>query len=152
MIMNEQLKNALYLQCNSSVDRVYLDVSRHLKGEGIQLLPIECGDVAGFIEQKKTLVVAVVRNFEAHKNFMTIQKRLGFWLSTNAIELIHVSSFGELSLDPRTRKFKNYHFIRVPFFHIQLIDEVGDVMAKMTRNKEQNTWPGGRRAKLPQNL
>lgn len=138
-----------YLQTKSDLGRAFYQMAETFSDLGVTLLPISFDQLRNLEKNKKIHLVVLRNDFasatlfqEVHRNF------LNTLILTGKVTLYDLSSFSELSDQGKIYKKENYKYFQLPLDVEQTTLTISESLFR-ENNEEVETWPGGRRAKLP---
>ena len=146
--MIDKEKYILYLQLSKKLDPGFIRLAAEFKQYGVHLIPVQLGELDHFLSRSKVPVIALTNTMRTWSTFLKVRRTgLEFYLKAGKIKLFHLHSFKEI-IEYRALKQKGYYqLIPLP---IKFEKAVFTVLADYEQGAgKDNSWPGGRRAKLP---
>jgi hypothetical protein len=138
-----------FIQFGKKLPRYFFHMASHFSYLGVTLIPISPRDLVKVIGNRSEHLITVVDSLSSLKQFEDFKKRfLDMGLVNRRVELHCISSFESV--------IENFHFQslrRIQFF--QLPESIELMCGKITEvyfkdSQVSKAWPGGRRARLPQ--
>jgi len=147
--MIDKEKYILYLQLSKRLDSGFIRMAAELKLYGVHLIPVQVKEIDHFLASTKVPLIVLTNTMKSWGIFHQARKSgLDFFLKAGKIKMFHLNSFREI-IEFRGLSQKGYYqMIPLP---IRFDKAVFTVLADYEKGTgKNNTWPGGRRAKLPQ--
>ena len=142
-------KNRIYFLClEKNIPDVYVKLAQEFNDLNIKLIPLSPKDINLVLKEKKPQVMVLADSITTYKTLRkAVKKILGFSIKSRAIIFHEISSFSP-SVDFFGANWsKNYHFYKLPLKASSLVADIGTHFFK--DKKKTETWPGGRRARVP---
>lgn len=139
----------LYLQFYKELDKEFFYLSRFFIQFGITLVPITVEGLKGHLPRGRDNIIIIVRDIESYKTYRRLLKRfLNFSMRNAKLKVFELSSFPTYH---ESRLLKDDCLVRFSL-PIKMHEFVKIVMRriKVQSGVYSNSWPGGRRAKLPE--
>ncbi len=144
---SEILQPIYYLDLKGKVTPIQIRIAARLSDFGIALVPLSIDDLIT-ITKNSIFVVAFCNDFNTYKNFLITRRRfLDMAMMSGKVSLFDISSFSAIHLAPHTKKNGRYKHVCLPISMRELIKEM--LIWYTNYHEKKQSWPGGRRAKIP---
>ncbi|MCK5074101.1 MAG: hypothetical protein KAQ98_11795 [Bacteriovoracaceae bacterium] len=138
-----------FLQLGKNLPTYYYQFASHFSKWDITVVPIKIEEL---LDVKKghriPHIVVVVPDLETAAMYVRLQERIiNFSLKTKRFYLHDVNSFGRISIFKNIARLNVYQYFELP---VNISDIAGNIAEfYYSTDKDNQKWPGGRRAKLP---
>jgi hypothetical protein len=138
-----------YLNFYETLSEDFIKLSAYFKEWDIVLVPVKPKELPNVVNTAQNTIIVITSDIHSYREFTKLKKGfLNYALKSKKVVLNHLSSFRAVNEFLGLQRHGVYQFWRLPL----RTQEVVDMMAKYYYEKrsKNKTWPGGKRAKLPQ--
>lgn len=124
-------------------------LSKIFSEQGFQLIPVDAEELSILTQEESNFLLVLTLNLTAFRKFNLKRKKfINFALKNRKLTLFHLNSFGEIRDLTTSHIIKNYKSISPPIKYRKFAEMIEEYYYEKKSKKE--TWPGGRRARLPE--
>lgn len=137
-----------FLQLTPELPTFYFHLGQILKSWGVMLIPLRLKDFKVIQDAKLSEMVVFVPDMASYRQYLKVQEEyLNICFNLKQVRLFEISSFRKNEKLHRLEKSKLYYHFSMP----ASIEEIALAIVQQVESKAQivETWPGGRRSRLP---
>ncbi len=148
METNDKNNYLFFIRLNKELPPYYLRLATIFSNIGIKLIPISPTEFSNLQQNRVAHTLIITSDFESMGEFKKMRHRyFDIGLRNGRYSTYHCSSFSTIDKDGQLAKNGYYNFYSLP---LKLDVLVASIAIKyFEKFSQNNTWPGGRRAKLP---
>lgn len=138
----------LYLQLESQVDETFIRLAAYLKELDIVLVPVRPGELSAILNGRKQLLICFINKMATMRKFNKFRKLyLDVTVNNGDVGLFLLSSFDCPKKWHLLQRNGGLGHLRLPLKYKEAAKGVAQFYFERFFRKQ--TWPGGRRVKLP---
>ncbi len=148
MIGNGDEKRLYFINYANKLPPYVLKISEYFKMHGWLVIPVSPVTFADLANNKTKFCLSIITNTLEFQKFLLAQKKFfSYQIMKKAVCYFDITSFGAREQFLIASKIRHYYHLPLPL-------EINDFCASILKNLNErtsinNVWPGGRRAKLP---
>lgn len=149
MNANETELFIFYVQYREKLGKDFFIFNNFFQQYGVKLVPIYPSQLGELIKGNPPAVLSVTKDIQSRQIFAGFRKAfLDYALVNSRVSLYDVTSFPELIFSKKPGNQSTYKCFRLPQSFEELSNQI--LYEFFTSKKVSKSWPGGKRATLPQ--
>jgi hypothetical protein len=137
-----------YLRLSGDLPEHYIKLATVLKEWKISLIPVTPSELLKIGDKSRMFVLAVSDNVGAQRTLTRFREvYLDLALLSRKVCFFDANSFAPINIAHKLERSKSYYHFALPISFKDLVKNI--VVAYYNEKQVSQSWPGGKRAKLP---
>lgn len=137
-----------YLRLSAELPEHYIKLAMVLKEWKISLVPVTPHELLQIGDKSRMYVLGVSENINTQRTLKRFREvYLDLALLSRKVCYFDANSFAPINIAHKLERSKSYYHFALPISFKELVKNI--VVAYYNEKKVSQTWPGGKRSKLP---